>query len=370
MLKEEISRNLKVPFVTLGIGGETAYICDNGSLFLDSEYKNINLKEEYKAREGQYDYAKTKDTGILHAKRSMPYVADREQKTEKVTEESNEAFQERETPDARLQNRNSVDRRITHIERQNTRRYDTSIRRNTNSSKSVLAICTLLAVTSIICMYVSTLHTATYLYDYVDVISAWLMSASVTAYSSTAFEVSVIFKYSKKYFLSVIFIMLWVFVTFFSMATTVSVFYDRFNFTETQIAEENKEVDSSKLALEMLQKKEADLRRAIDLKVKDIEYRQEREYATTAVRTELNRLESDLQKNLTEQQKLLEKTPEIKENKIQRKESLFTFLGRLMHMEGGVLEFIMSTLSAIFVNLIAPLSIVAVTEMRKRDLTK
>ena len=41
-----------------------------------------------------------------------------------------------------------------------------------------------------------------------------------------------------------------------------------------------------------------------------------------------------------------------------------------MHLEGGVLEFIMSTLSAIFVNLIAPLSIVAVTEMRKEDLTK
>ena len=46
MLKEEISRNLNVPFVTVCIDGETAYVCDNGSLFLDSEYKNIKLKEE------------------------------------------------------------------------------------------------------------------------------------------------------------------------------------------------------------------------------------------------------------------------------------------------------------------------------------
>ena len=347
MLKEEISRNLNVPFVTVCIDGETAYLCDNGSLFLDSEYKNINLKEEYKAREGQYDYIKTKYTGTLCPSKDKTETVDvvsKEQTNEMAGEE------QRQIP-SRVSDRAGIDRGL-------------------ETNKSVIVICGLLAVTSIICMYVSTLHTATYLYDYVDILSAWLMSSSVTAYSSTAFEVSVVFKHSRKYFLSSLFILLWVFVTFFSMATTVSVFYDRFNFAETQIAEENKEVDSSKLALEMLQKKESDLRRAIDLKVKDIEYRQEREYATTAVRNELNKLESDLQKNLTEQQKLLEKTPEIKETKIQRKESFFTFLGRLMHLEGGVLEFIMSTLSAIFVNLIAPLSIVAVTEMRKEGLTK
>ena len=37
-----------------------------------------------------------------------------------------------------------------------------------------------------------------------------------------------------------------------------------------------------------------------------------------------------------------------------------------MKIEGGVLEFTMSTLSAIFVNLIAPLSLVAVAELRKK----
>lgn len=361
MLKEEISRNLNVPFVTVCIDGETAYVCDNGSLFLDSEYKNINLKEEYKAREGQYDYIKTKDTGILHAKRAETVdVVSKEQTNEMASDTGSKEAQDK-TEEMVGEEQRQIPSRISDRAVMN---------RGLENNKSVIVICGLLAVTSIICMYVSTLHTATYLYDYVDIFSAWLMSASVTAYSSTAFEVSVVFKHSRKYFLSSLFILLWVFVTFFSMATTVSVFYDRFNFAETQIAKENKEVDSSKLALEMLQKKESDLRRAIDLKVKDIEYRQEREYATTAVRNELNKLESDLQKNLTEQQKLLEKTPEIKETKIQRKESLFTFLGRLMHLEGGVLEFIMSTLSAIFVNLIAPLSIVAVTEMRKEGLTK
>ena len=231
----------------------------------------------------------------------------------------------------------------------------------------------LLAFTSVISMYISTLHTATYLFDYVDIFSAWLMSASVTAYNATAFEVSVLFHASKRNFMATIFMFLWVLVTLFSMATTVSVFYDQFNFQETQIANENKQVDSNKLALELLRTKEKDLRESIDFKKKDIEYRQEHDYATTAVRTELNDLQNQLQANLTEQENLLKETPEVTDEKIQRKESLFAFLGRLWKLEGGILEFIMSTLSAIFVNLIAPLSLTAVTELmknKKQVLTK
>jgi hypothetical protein len=215
-------------------------------------------------------------------------------------------------------------------------------------------------------MYESTLHTATYLYDYVDLISAWLLSTAVTAYNSSAFEVSVMFHNMKRNFMAFIFMLLWAMVTLFSMATTVSVFYDRFNFNETQIAQENKTIDSNKLGLELLRTKEKDLREAIEFKKKDIEYRQEREYATTAVRLELENLQKVLQENLTEQQELLSETPEVMEEKLQRKESLFAFLGRLIHLDGGILEFIMTTLSAIFINLIAPLSLTAVIELNKR----
>jgi hypothetical protein len=154
------------------------------------------------------------------------------------------------------------------------------------------------------------------------------------------------------------------------MLTTVSVFYDQFNFQEIQIAKENKETDSNKLALELLQRKEADLREAIEFKKADIKYRQEKDYATTAVRNELTKLENELQSNLTEQENIVKETPEIKEEKTKRKESLFSFLGRLMKIEGNILEFIMSTLSAIFINIISPMSLVVVTELKKKNLTK
>ena len=194
------------------------------------------------------------------------------------------------------------------------------------------------------------------------------MSASVTAYNATAFEVSVLFHNTKRNFMAFIFMSLWIMVTLFSMATTVSIFYDQFNFQETQIAQENKAIDSNKLSLELLQKKEKDLREAIEFKKKDIEYRQEKEYATATVRKELNVLQEELQNNLSEQQKLLSDTPEVTKEVLTRKESLFAFLGRLMHLEGGILEFIMSTLSAVFVNLIAPLSLSATMELSKKEI--
>lgn len=338
MLEERISKNIGVPYVYLP--DKEKFLCENGVLFTKEEYINgIDLNSEYHKREKEdllYDYQYAKNTGILRKK-------PKRNKMIKFIEE---------TPSEEI-NQN----------------VETTLKEN-KKDVSVGFICLLLAFTSVISMYISTLHTATYLLDYTDLLSAWFMSASVTAYNATAFEVSVLFKSNKRYSLSFIFMFLWFVVTLFSMLTTVSVFYDQFNFQEIQIAKENKTTDSNKLALELLQKKEADLREAIEFKKADIKYRQEKDYATTAVRNELTKLENELQLNLTEQENIVKETPEIKEEKTKRKESLFSFLGRLMKIEGNILEFIMSTLSAIFVNLISPFSLSAVTELRKKNLTK
>lgn len=373
MLEEKISKHLGVPYIEIQHEGELKYLCSNGVLFTDSEYKNYtDLSLEYERREKEdklYDYAYAKSTGILRKKRGYG------QPSEQISDNTEQSASGGSLPSAEpesfeeVQERSSGDNAETRTEFDKQEEIKGKIENgNVSDGRAVGFIITLLTFTSLISGYISTLHTATYLYDYVDMISAWLMSASVTAYNATAFEVSVIFKSKKRYGLTFVFIMLWGIVTLFSMATTVSVFYDRFNFTETQIAEENKQADSNKLALELLQKKESDLRESIEFKKKDIEYRQERDYATTAVRNELTKLQEELQTNLTEQQSILETTPEITEETLKRKESIFAFLGRILHIEGGVLEFIMSTLSAIFVNIISPMSLVAVTELLNKRL--
>ena len=358
-LEEKISKHLGKPYIYLP--EQKKFICQNGVLFSLEEYKKgIDINAEYERREKEdmlYDYAYAKSTGKLRKKRSLANMESKGNKNSSPYETKEELKSVAKT--------NSTDREeskaVSEVEL-----YGNKGLSDNSKNQTIAFICWILLFTSLISGYISTLHTATYLYDYVDMVSAWLMSASVTAYNATAFEVSVIFKSKKRYGLTFVFITLWAMVTLFSMLTTVSVFYDRFNFNETQIAEENKQADSNKLALEILQKKEADLRESIEFKKNDIEYRQEKDYATTAVRTELNKLQEELQRNLSDQQNLLEETPEVKEEKIKRKESLFAFLGRLMKIEGGVLEFIMSTLSAIFVNIVCPFSLVAVGELNKR----
>ena len=336
MLEEKISKNLGVPYIYLP--DKRKFLCSNGVLFTMEEYKSgIDIKEEYEKRKKDdtlFDYTYAKNTGLLRKKR-------------KLNNDNTEKKQDLNT-----------DNTVIKAEKVTVKAE--------KSDKSVLVICLLLFFTSLVSMYISTLHTATYLFDYVDVFSAWLMSASVTAYNSTAFEVSVIFHTKKRNLIASIFMLLWVLVTLFSMVTTISVFYDMFNFTESQIAEENREIDANKLSLDLLQKKEKDLRDSIDFKKKDIEYRQGKEFSTNAVRQELNKLQEELQKNLSLQQKVLEETPIIAESNVNRKESLFSFLGRNLGIEGNIIEFIMSTLSAVFVNLIAPLSLTAVTELLKQ----
>ena len=382
MLEEKISKHLGQPYIYLR--DRKKFLCSNGVLFTLEEFKNgIDLNAEYERRAKEdmlYDYVYAKNTGLLRKKRGY---AKKQESSEEIPKDEVLLPPEEDTiPRGASESANRVcvqDRGLPEYPRElpkSTSERDTARERNDitadrqreakGNTRNVFLIILILAFASVCSMYESTLHTATYLFDYVDMISAWLLSTAVTAYNSSAFEVSVMFHNMKRNFMAFIFMLLWAMVTVFSMATTVSVFYDRFNFNETQIAQENKAVDSNKLGLELLRTKEKDLREAIEFKKKDIEYRQEREYATTAVRLELEALQKELQENLTEQQELLKETPEVMEEKLQRKESLFAFLGRLIGLEGGILEFIMSTLSAIFINLIAPLSLTAVIELNKK----
>lgn len=355
-LEEKISKHLGVPFVVVQHEGEKKYLCCNGVLFNDNEYEGYpDLQLEYKRREKEdklYDYNYAKSTGLLRKKRGQFQSLKPIHNNPELSASEEVGIKEIES----LQKGSEEDLQGEWIQ----------LDKKEKQGFSVLFIVALLTFTSLISGYISTLHTATYLFDYVDVVSAWLMSASVTVYNATAFEVAVIFKTAKRYSLALLFITLWGMVTLFSMTTTVSVFYDMFNFSETQIAEENKTIDSGKLSLNLLQTKEKDLREAIAFKKQDIEYRQDRDYATTAVRLELEALQKELQENLSEQQKILSETPEVTQEVTKRKESLFSFLGRLLHIEGGVFEFTMSTLSAIFVNLICPFSLIAVAELKKK----
>ena len=242
-LKEKTSERLGVKYVYLP--DLKKFLCENGVMFTLEEYKKgIAINDEYEKRakeDNLYDYVYAKSTGLLRKKRGYATKDIHKESSKEILEKTDLSETQKKT-----------DEDIQKVKEDETSRLQANMdfnrgidRRTEGNTRSVFMIVLLLAFTSVISMYISTLHTATYLFDYVDIFSAWLMSASVTAYNATAFEVSVLFHTSKRNFMATIFMFLWVLVTLFSMATTVSVFYDQFNFQETQIAEENKQVDSN-----------------------------------------------------------------------------------------------------------------------------
>ena len=246
-LKEYTSRHLGVPYVYLK--DDKKYLCENGVVFTKEEYlKGIDLNAEYKKRSKNgelYDYEFARKNGEL-----------RLLEKEEIPVKEEPLVENKSRPEGK-------------------------------EAKSVIIMSLALMLTSFGSMYISTVHTATYLFDYTDKISSWLMSFVITVYCSTAFEVVLLFFDRKRYVLSSVFAVLWLAVVTFSMATTISVFYDRYNFNVVEAQSENKETDSARLTLEVLKEQEKALRENIEFKRKDIEYRQERDYATTAVRVEL-----------------------------------------------------------------------------------
>jgi hypothetical protein len=336
MLQEKTSLHLGVPYVYLP--DKQQFLCSNGVAFTLAEYRDgLDLNEEYEKRKVNgtlYDYQYAKTTGLLRRKRSDS--ARKDDREIAGTEEAVVVDSDSQITDSREVPRLPC---------------------------SVFILSIALLLTSFGCMYISTIHTATYLFDYVDKVSAWVMSTVITIYCSCAFEVAVLFKDTRRYVLSTLVCFLWVLVLLFSMATTVSVFYDRFNFNTVQTEQATSEEDSKRVILETLKSKEMSLREAIAEKKADMEYRRSVNYATTAVRTEMNVLQKELSACLDEQMKVINETPTAVKgsDEVKRKESLFAFLGRKMNTDGGILEFIMSTLTAIFVNLISPITVTIAT---------
>lgn len=335
-LKEMVSKNLGVPYVY--IKDKNKFLCENGVLFSREEYLNgINVKETYEKRSKSgdlYDYKFARSTGFLR----------------KLQDRSNVKYDTKERV-------NKEEKEECTIKQKGKK----------ETAKTIVVMCTLLSFTSIVSMYISTLHTATYLYDYVDVISSWLMSACITAYCSTAFEVCILFWERKKRFLPFVFGFLWLLVVTFSMITTVSVFYDRFNFNEYAIQEVNiKETESedrNRQILNVLKEKELLLKDAIQSKKDDIEYRASLEWGTKAQQKELQELQNELQSVYNQKQALVTETfkaAHIEKKDSIQKESLWSFLGRILKIDSGILAFVMSVLSAIFINLISPFSFTVV----------
>lgn len=302
-VQEATSKHLGVPYVYLSESG--TYLCANGVAFTKKEYEDgIDLAKEYALRSAGgrlYDYAYAKRTG-------------------------------------KLREANGTDR-------------------------AGLYVAWVLLAVSLVCALVSTAHTAEYLFPYTGRAWAYLMSTAVTAYCTVALEASLLFMGTRHKICAAMFALLWVAVTAFSMMTTVSVFWDRFTLTEQELREAGSAVVSAQSELALLKSAEEALRADIDFKRRDIEWRQEKDYATAAVRGELERLTGALQDNLRSQAEVTKRVPLSAHGQEAVRESVYTLIAHMTGINPGTAEFIVSTLCAVFINLISPLSVSAASAL-------
>ena len=305
MLEEKISKTFDMPYVNINTKTGEFFLCENGVLFSSQEFLNCKdpaIAFEEKLKQGiLFDYEYAKKRGRL-----------RKQQLKE------------------------------------------------NKEENYLFLILLLGITSLISMFVSTIHTSTYLSPFVGKITSIFMSASVTIYNSTAFEASILFFKKNKKFLGFVFIFLWLIVTLFSMITTVSIFYDKYNVSELLLAKQNQNVYNKQNTLEILQKQEASLMEDIKSKLTEMEFRQKQGWATATLRNEINSLQNKIQENLENQ-----KNVSVSETSFV-KETLFSYLSKIFNISQGILEFIMGSLCAIFINLISPLSLTAVIELNHK----
>lgn len=219
------------------------------------------------------------------------------------------------------------------------------------------AVAFVLLAVSAVCAVISTVHTAEYLKPYTSTVLGFLMSAAVTAYCTVALEASLLFVRTAHKVVACTFALLWACVTLFSVFTTVAVFWDRFTWQEQELLTESTSLLSAQAELDALKEAETSLRADIDFKRADIAWRQEKDYATTQVRLELNALTKSLQDNLARQAQVAKENPTATVEQAKPRQSVYALVARLFHIETGTAQFAASTLCAVFVNLISPLSV-------------
>lgn len=183
-----------------------------------------------------------------------------------------------------------------------------------------------------------------------------LLSIIMVIFSSTAFAVADYLKKQKHRFFVFMYLALWVITVSFSMYSTVAVNYASYkekyyeNITESSVANANR---SEK---EILQIKKENVDKEIDILKEQIAYNEEQGWGTYTFRKQLAEKQAEQGEILDREIILIQETPDITVTDSSVEETNIVYmLGEHMGIDGDMLQFIISTLPAVFIDLIAPL---------------
>lgn len=263
------------------------------------------------------------------------------------------------------------------------------------SSITIIVIRIIMALISIGACILSTWFTASFLMDSLNPVLAYILSIIMILFSVMAFETIIIFFKNKQLPLVLLFSFLWIVVLIFSMFSTVATQYNERIKNDNQDSTQSAEKTIDKKKYDILEKEEKEIEQQIELKQTELqpyldimssfqtkEDRKSKDDKWTywnasekvqAINKEIDKLNIKLSKKRNEILKELDRLnkQEDKTGIIQGTEketkSFYKWLSEIFNVEIQYVQFWPSTFPAVFIDIIAPLSLAICMFLKRKE---
>lgn len=329
-MKEKTSAALGLKYVVI----DGNYITEEGVKFTVAETvgkdaKSICAMHAQRKKEGKlYDYVYAKNNGYIRARRD--YESEIATRTEKVSKTAENA------PEIPLPKEGF---KITIV-----------------GVFRVVMLCV-----GALSMFMLILYSRAFQLEYLSPFGATVLAITMTVFATAAFEAVFLFWKRQMYGFAVMFSFLWLLVAAFSMASTMSVNFSRYTEKREVSFAENKEVNSGRLQLDSIAEKKKLNQEELDAaKATLTEYQQKEkqyEWQTNQYKSAISRLTKERKALIDDEIKIKENTPDSVLKSNATKVTFYDYLGKLWGIEPDFLQFILSILPALFLDLIAPFSV-------------
>ena len=225
----------------------------------------------------------------------------------------------------------------------------------------ILAIRLVMLFVGVGAMSMSIFYNQEALRDYLPPFFAVVLSITMIVFSTMAFEASVLFHNRHMNLFSCMFAVLWLVVTIYSMFSIMSVNFTNYHAKEAVALAENKDVNSGRLQLASIASKKViqnDQINSQKAKIEEYKTREKQNSWTLAqYESELKKLQAGLIALIDAELVIQKETPDSVLSTDLKRETFFEYFGKLLRVSPALLQFLLSTLPALFIDLIAPFSV-------------
>lgn len=232
------------------------------------------------------------------------------------------------------------------------------------SPYAVMAFRVILLIIGVVAVTMSVYYTGEFLSMQLNKYLAYALSAVMVMFLSVSLEISMLFFEMKGFkVLSVLFIFLWFSVTAFSMVSTMAVNYNNYNLVVIEAEESSKDERSAEGEIQVLERRIVNKEKEINLKENEIhKYMEREEYSAWylgELQKGLSKMNTDLDGMYVSVQTLTAKNPDVFVEKKAKEKNFYTLIESIFGFPAEVVQFVLNTIPALFIDIVAPFSIAA-----------